>query len=495
MSGMFQGDFPTYLCYGRMAAETRDTLHYASPHDLREPPHALLVNLPISLIGWLILVGVPPASIEMVMRIVFGLGMYLGLAWMLRRVFADSWWRWLAFFVVGLGSGLAWAWTLHLRPEGAPPVTLDSLRGAVNWLEQPYRWWFLDVARNLMFPLELVYHTIAFFLLGALVAKRWRLAIALQVVAALSNPFVGLQFCCVTLLALLCSRGPTWKLRAASLGVLLALVAYYKGVLGGDDVIRSLQDEHRTYLQDPLTVKDFLLGHAVPLLGLVPLALDVKFRRTVMRSGALVPLLSLFAVSLAFAEHSRLKWAPPLLPMHFTRGYLHVALWTTLLLWFRWLARRRRWLAPPAIAMALVLVLAVLPDDVLFFYDQWHDLPHVPSLAWSPDWQASLDRLERLPGERHVLATDWAFGRHVCALTRHRSAFGTPYTTPHYAERLGEVDRWKRAPDGPEPPTVRWADTVVVPGSDFLWRGAMRRSARWREELCNSAWCVYTRRR
>ena len=132
MSGMFQGDFPTYLCYGRMAAKTPAALSYASPHDLREPPRAWLVNLPISVIGWLLMAHVPPASIEMVMRAAFGLEMYLGLAWMLRRVFSDSWWRWLAFFVIGLGAGVAWAWTLHERAPGMGPVTLDWLRSSVR---------------------------------------------------------------------------------------------------------------------------------------------------------------------------------------------------------------------------------------------------------------------------------------------------------------------------------------------------------------------------
>ena len=100
-----------------------------------------------------------------------------------------------------------------------------------------------------------------------------------------------------------------------------------------------------------------------------------------------------------------------------------------------------------------------------------------------------------MPGRRHVIAMDWSMGRHVCALTPHRSAFGTPYITPHYGDRVIEVNDFRQSPDAPETPTIRWSDTVLVPSGDRGWVNAMRRSERWREDSCNGAWCIFVRTR
>jgi len=173
---------------------------------------------------------------------------------------------------------------------------------------------------------------------------------------------------------------------------------------------------------------------------------------------------------------------------------MHVATWTLTILFFRHLARVRKWMVWPAATLAIALAIAALPDNFFYWEAQYKDLPHVPSLVWSDDWQATLDTLKAMPGERHVIAADWGMGRHVCALTHHRSAFGTEYTTPYYSDRMDELHAFETRPDESETPLIRWADTVLVPGGDYGWRTAMRRSRKWREVACSRAWCVYARR-
>jgi hypothetical protein len=162
-------------------------------------------------------------------------------------------------------------------------------------------------------------------------------------------------------------------------------------------------------------------------------------------------------------------------------------------LFFRHVARLRRWTVVPAAVLATSLAVVALPDGMLFWKTQYEDTPHVPSLVWSNDWDSTIRTLDALPGTRRVLAADWHMGRHVCSFTRHRSAFGTEYTTPYYGDRMIEVHDFRAHVRDPETPTIRWADTVLVPGGDYGWREAMRSSGRWREVQCNTSWCIFVR--
>ncbi|HJL19830.1 MAG TPA: hypothetical protein RMH99_29470 [Sandaracinaceae bacterium LLY-WYZ-13_1] len=495
LSGWFQGDMPTYVCYGRMTLESATTLTYASPHDIRPEPAAWLVNLPITVTGWLLAAGVPGGWAGHALRLLFAPPMYAALGLLLRSIFRPGRWFWAAFLIVGVGGGFAWLGALvevDLAAEHWP----RAWRAAVKDLESPYYWWFLDVFRNLTYPLELAYHAIVLAQLWALGNRRHGLSVVCFALACLSNPFVGIQAAgveCTTLALAWVRRRPRPSVRvtAAALAVAAAFVGYYAVLLPMDPAIRSLQEQHQHDLADPMTLESLLVGYGPALLAPLTL-LDPSFRRWTWRRFAPVPLFVLAAWTAVLTQNTRfLEPDQSLMPMHFSRGWLQVALWPILLAWLQHRARHRV-LRRPLEALALALVVATLPDNALFVEDMYAVAPHRSSLRWDRNYE-EVHALLREGPDRRVLVDSWMLGRQICGLyERHRSAIGTHLTTPGYAERQAEIRAFRRDPTR-EGPMLRWADLMVVGAEDHGWVRAAEASGRWEEVLCNPRWCVYER--
>lgn len=490
LSGWFQGDLPTYLCYGRMALESPTTLSYASPHDIRPDPPALLVHLPISLIGWLLSLGVPPGWIGHALRLLFGPLMYVGLGLLLRHVFRPGPWFWCAFTLVGAGGGFAWVGAVL---EVSPGLDAAAWRAAVRALESPYYWWFLDLFRNLTYPLELIYHTILLGQLWALSSRRYAGSSFFHALACLSNPFIGIQSTGVQLatLTLASVRPPRPTLRVLALSTIVAavFVIYYGVLLPTDPAIRSLQTQHQHELSASLPAASLLVGYGPALLAPLTL-LDGSFRRLAFRRFSLVPLFVLGAWTLILTQNSRFLGPDhSLQPMHFSRGWLQVALWPIVLAWLQ--HRTRAPVPPRALAAALIaLVLLTLPDNLLFVEDMYAIPPHRSSLRWDATYAEVHELLEREP-PRRVLVDDWTLSRQICGLhAAHRVAIGTHHTTPHFSERQAELHAFRRDPDH-QGPMLRWADLMIVRTSDGPWLRSARANERWREVLCNRVWCVF----
>ncbi|MBW2464152.1 MAG: hypothetical protein JRH11_21060, partial [Deltaproteobacteria bacterium] len=189
-SGFFQGDMATYVCYARSAASSPTKLFYNNPHDIRPDPARRFVHLPMTLMGAMLELGVPATWLGMVLRGAFGWLMYFLLARVLSRIFPKGFYFWPALFLVGLGGGAAWVAALSNLPAGAPGAEFSwsSLAVAIRQEERAYYWWFLSTFRNLMYPLELIYHSVVFAYLYAAMKQRWRIATSFLGIAALTNP-------------------------------------------------------------------------------------------------------------------------------------------------------------------------------------------------------------------------------------------------------------------------------------------------------------------
>ena len=103
----------------------------------------------------------------------------------------------------------------------------------------------------------------------ALVAKKWGRAVFWQTICALSNPYVGVQFCGVAFMSLILARGPSWRPRLASFLVTGGLGLYYQGIVHFNEAYRVLRTSNTGWLQEPLQMGHFLAGHALPLVGLL----------------------------------------------------------------------------------------------------------------------------------------------------------------------------------------------------------------------------------
>lgn len=496
-SGLVQGDMPTYLCYARATLRTASQLHYASPHDVRDDAPPLLVNVPISLMGALLQTGLDERGVDRAIRMVFGTLM-LWLAMLLAaRVVRPPALRWTAALVVAFGAGFAWleAWW---RPDGAP--SWGELRGAIGGIETEYAWWFLDTFRNLTYPLECIYHASMFAMMLALGTERRRLAVAMLAGACLSNPFVGLQAGGVYFLSeaiawmgardrrrFFAARRGVW---IAASSVFVAFVLWYGVVQPLDPALASLQRQHAGTLAEPLSWKGLLRGHG-PAAFFVLTLLDGRFRRRVLRDASLRPILALALVTLVLVEQTHLTTAFRLMPMHFTRGYLHLGAWLVVLAWVAHRVPRAFGVRGSWTWLALVLPVLLVIDNVAFVHARATELPQRPHLVWSDATQEVLDGLRAIPGSRRVLVHEEALGRNVCAYTSHRSVFGTALTTPFHFARDEQMSEWTERPD--ELPAVVTTSHVVV-----LPRGRRRHAdvlveRGWRTHLQNAEWRVFVR--
>ena len=493
VSGFFQGDMPTYVCYARMGEPSTLGLTYQNAHDIRDDGGTPLVNLPISLMGWLLHAGMGPIVLEHVMRIVFGFTMFFVLGLLLRVVFPDRRWFWMAFVVTSIGGGFTWWTALHDMPDGTlNPISWILMR--TRMLQQTHYWWFLDVYRNLWYPLELAYHTMLFGQLYALATRRWRMACSCHALGCLSNPFLGIQMSAIQLPVLLAAflwtrARPAKRYLAVSFVAALLFVSYYALLLPLDDVARSLEDQHRFAYRHNLELWVMRIEYGPALLGLLGLVVDRGFRRMIRDQWTLVPPLALALVTLVLSQHGRLGIGT-LMPMHFTRGYLHTGLWILTLAWGVRLAMLWK-LEKVAVVAAALAVAMTLPGT--YFFLRWEQLhgPQAQGVIWPHDYQEVLDLLEDEPEPKRIVVHDWELGRQICALTWHRSAFGTELTTPHYSARVQDLHEYART--GDPPALIEWADVVIVRPSQGDLRRRLEVDAGWEPWFENRTWKVFRR--
>lgn len=493
VSGFFQGDMPTYVCYARMGEPRTLGLTYQNAHDIREEGVTPLVNLPISVMGWLLKAGMGPVVLEHAMRIVFGFTMFFVLGLLLRVVFPDRKWFWLGFLVTSIGGGFTWWTAFGDMPDG----TLNQFSWVLmrtRMLQQTHYWWFLDLYRNLWYPLELAYHTMLFGQLYGLATRRWRLACVCHALGCLSNPFLGIQMSGIQLPVLLWAflwtrERPKKRFLAISFTVAALFVSYYALLLPLDDVARSLEDQHRFAYRHNLEGWVMQIEYGPALIGLIGLVVDRGFRRMIRDQWTLVPPLMLALVTLALSQHGRLGFGT-LMPMHFTRGYLHTGLWILTLAWGVRLAMLWKF-KQVVVAAAFGAVLMSLPGTLFFLrWEQLHG-PQAQGVIWPHDYQEVLDELEAVEEPQNVVVHDWELGRQICALTWHRSAFGTELTTPHYAARVDDLRQYARS--GVEPELIAWADVVIVRPSQGELRRRLEVAEAWESWFENRTWKMFRR--
>ncbi len=237
-------------------------------------------------------------------------------------------------------------------------------------------------------------------------------------------------------------------------------------------------------------MQSMLVGYGIALLAPVVL-LDAGFRREIWKRFVLVPVVLLAAWTVVLSQNSRFGLDVKLMPMHFTRGYLHAALWITLIAWLQY--RMSKGAGPRSVAMVgVMLAVVVLPDTALFLEDQYKTMPHRSSLVWGATWEEVHARLRSESEPQRVLVESWEMGRQICALHQHRSAFGTPLTTPHYRDRQSQLDQYRRDPDH-EPEVVRWATRIIVSTRDAELDAAVRDDRAWDFVFGNSDWRMYER--
>jgi hypothetical protein len=301
-------------------------------------------------------------------------------------------------------------------------------------------WWFMNLGRNLLFPLEAYYHALFFGMV--LLLRRQRLVAALMVgaVLGLSHPFTGAAALLLLLAWGLVERlvaqndGVRWPWIITAAALLFLLLLWHRAVLPADA-------EHASVMRQwelPWLVEAESALPAYALVGLLAAARLRSKRR--MAQFLAVPLnrflLVWAAVFLALENHELVM--DPIQPAHFTRGYA----WTALFLigapvMTETVGRIRARFARVAAGSALA---------VLFLLDNaaWLSLRAIESRNATGDGirltaeQVELyDWLQRSLPERSLLVADDPMVAYLALVyTRHRAWYSHFANTPEADRRL-----------------------------------------------------------
>ncbi len=226
---------------------------------------------------------------------------------------------------------LIFIWGGGLLSLGGLCFSLSLNQDARDWLlfDPSGGWWFLNLGRNFIYPLESIYHLL--FFLGMIfgIRKQWALTLTTGFLLSICHPFTGIQFLLIltswlTLEYFLDHNqdSPSWCAPLTSLILLLGHLGYYLIYLVKDLEHQSMMTSWKiSFSMHEIT---FLLN-LLPLFFMVWWGLRKKqYPLLWLQRPAHRLLLCGFFITLGLVFHDRI--IPPIQPLHFDRGYL----WTFL---------------------------------------------------------------------------------------------------------------------------------------------------------------------
>jgi hypothetical protein len=229
--------------------------------------------------------------------------------------------------------------------------------------------WFLNLGRNLIYPMEAYYHALFLGVILQIIRKRYWGSLLLAVLLSMSHPFTGIELILIVVGWALLERcwignrevSTLWLASMFTLG--LAHLGYYFGFLRMFPEHRSVQlqwTQEWTYEIQHFSLAYGLVGiFAFWSLRNLPLA------RTTLSTTRNRLFLIWFLVAFALANHE-FAIRPAIQPMHFTRGYVWMPLFLLggpvllQLMSRRWGNPFQRWIG------ATLLSSLFLMDNVLF---------------------------------------------------------------------------------------------------------------------------------
>ena len=210
-----------------------------------------------------------------IFRMGFGVACYGLFALLVARVLRPGAVRWAAFLVGTFGGGVAWVVAPCLEP-----ATPDG-----GWLarfvvaEEDYGWWCLNLFRQALYPLELLYHALFFAVILALIHRRQRTLLLLVFLLWWTHPITALLASTVALLSVGCDLARRRDRSTALLLIAVATVMMWHQ--GSDDWDPRAERAGFSSVQNAGEVRDYL---ATP--GATPEAYCARRFEVVTSQGA-----------------------------------------------------------------------------------------------------------------------------------------------------------------------------------------------------------------
>jgi len=437
-TGFIQNDQPYYMANARELFDAENfSLTYKNPNDWRAESPKIYFQPQTLLLGIIQkTTGLDPALIFNLFGFIFAV-LTVRVAWSLlneflpekansKAVFLTFLWGGGLFAISGLIAGV-------FLQEPAPDI-YDRLT-----MFDPFQgWWFLNLGRNLVFPLEAYYHFL--FLSGMLMACRGKqfAAVAIGLLISISHPFTGVEYLAILTASLFLERlfwpraSTSWAAAIASAGLFVLHVGYYQIWLNRFPTHRELHEVWE--LAWELDAIPMLLGYGLVALfaiwGLRSFGRAQEFIKHGHNRLALV----WFVVAFLLANHE--LFMKPIQPLHFTRGYV----WTPVFLtgaaalhgFLKYINQKS--------GMLILLVMALfLMDNATWLcvcqIDGRHNSAHSET-----DIRAVMKVLDETAEEKAVVVSNSRLLSYMSTVyTKHDAFVGHGYLTPNTDEN------WKKA--------------------------------------------------
>jgi hypothetical protein len=458
-TGFLIMDAAYYGANGREVFERGNGLAYCNPYD--PDPHAPVIY--VHWLPWVLgfgtkVLGLDPGTLWMAVGAIGG----LACAWLTFRLvealLPDT--RCLpgCYLLAMWGGGvLVAAAVMTYALLGRPPLENVLIYDPFQGL------WFLNWGRNLVLPVEAVYHAlVAAAWLGIVKNRPWQAVAAVGSLAA-THPFSGIQHLLVlgAWFTFRLARDRRFEPEAVCLTAVAAVfIAYYFVFLPSFPQHRAIHDRWSLAWTLGLTT---ILAAGLPIACLA--ASRCWYDRREWRPEMTFFLIAAL-VSFVLAKHELL--VPPRQPLHFTRGYIWMPLCLIgLPLAQRLMVRGTKASAGTAgrLAVSACLTLAWL-DNAGWILVQWTD-PATQDVRMAEELREAFAHLESIRQSGVILVvpppgTDWPHANFLAgSYTALTPLLGHVHLTPGFDRLFEQTQLWLRG--GPPFPALQLVNVAIVP--------------------------------
>lgn len=435
-TGFIQYDMPYYSANGREIFERGNGFAYPNPYDSSPTPPIIYFQWPIWLLGFAIKkLNIDPGIFYFMFGIVGSLLCAYFTLLVVKKLLPDSRFRGLLFFLVMWGGGFLCLAALIENIIHGNPVLFRLFR-----YDPGDGLWFLNWGRNLIYPLEAIYHAIVAATWLAVLNNRWFWAIFGGALLATAHPFSGFQLLLILTLwfAILASLEQTSSMvnNFLVMAVCTALfLVYYKVFLNSIPQHRAIHEEWS--IAWTLPINSMIMAYSpIALLAACRIWID---RHKLDRNVGF--LFTYFLISLLLAKHD--LFIRPIQPLHFTRGYL----WTPLCLIALPLMQRiilflQKKLFPYLFKYLIIMLAGLaLSDNTMFIIDRL--LYPADAFFITPEERQILTKINQLGLDGILLSPEPKLSYLSATYTSVRPYLGHTALTPEYEDRLGKVEMWR----------------------------------------------------
>ena len=327
-SGFIQYDQPYYMANAEKFFQGGFHFLYGNPFSPDPHTPAIYFQIHLFVLGWVqSITGCDPGLLYVIFGFFAALvcvRVALALYEQIAGLGSPAQWAGLVLFVWGGGLLALTGLLFHLVMGSSFSTTLCDL----FHFDPAQGWWFLNLGRNLVYPVEAYYHALALGAVLTAMRNNYRAALWLTFALSLSHPFTGLQFLLI-LLAWCALETVVLKKRTIPFmfsTMLLCLLFFH---LLNNLFLLNLFPEHRVVFEQ------WSVDWSEPALVVIPADIFVgflayramrnrKLATTLFSSPANRLLLCWFLVSFALVHHDLLM--PARQPLHFSRGYTWIPL-------------------------------------------------------------------------------------------------------------------------------------------------------------------------